>query len=323
LADQPFGRDQLPDWIERLRTLGFWADRRGAPHLMAQLHHILRQPADTLLCSLLDDEPSLCLNSILAAHAADDLLSGLEFLGRLMEARHIVLVVEAGVPGKWWNALRKRARKAHIIVVPLINDYPQSDPTLLIYAVLKRRLSPALLPVEQRVVLLDGAAAVALGQCVVHAQPMLSVPIAIRDHLHHQSHFFDVPVGTPLEYLLKEIGCLTWDVTLLRGDLLHDNAVKPQHIIAGGELIVHVTPPLQRRVPDPCVRCCWCFESCPTRVAVANLLDAAQRHDFAAAERFGIGACIECGVCSYVCPSHLPLLGAIRTLKQEMTEAKS
>jgi Na+-translocating ferredoxin:NAD+ oxidoreductase subunit C len=34
------------------------------------------------------------------------------------------------------------------------------------------------------------------------------------------------------------------------------------------------------------------------------------------AEKYGIEACIECGICSYVCPSNLPLLEGIRRLKQ-------
>ena len=34
-------------------------------------------------------------------------------------------------------------------------------------------------------------------------------------------------------------------------------------------------------------------------------------------ERF---ACIECGICSYICPSHLPLLLGIRILKRAARE---
>jgi Na+-translocating ferredoxin:NAD+ oxidoreductase RnfC subunit len=30
------------------------------------------------------------------------------------------------------------------------------------------------------------------------------------------------------------------------------------------------------------------------------------------ADRAGIHACIECGLCSHVCPSRLPLLDAVR-----------
>ena len=46
-----------------------------------------------------------------------------------------------------------------------------------------------------------------------------------------------------------------------------------------------------------------------------NVLEAAQKNNPSLAERAGIEACIECGICSYVCPSKLPLLEGIRKLR--------
>ena len=88
-------------------------------------------------------------------------------------------------------------------------------------------------------------------------------------------------------------------------------------VIAGGELTIHVTSPERPVVPEPCIRCAWCFEACPTLIHPAFILDAAQRRDMKMAERAGIGACIECGICAHVCPSRLPLLKAIRELRRD------
>lgn len=315
---RPLGRDQLPAWIERLRSGGVWADRPDAPDLLGQLHHIVRHHADTLICSLLDDEPTMCINSILVANARRELLAGLEFLGGLMEAKQVILVVEDRVPGKWWGTFRKLARNAGFLVVSMVNDYPQSDPTLLIYSLLKRRLKPGLLPVDQRVVMIDGPAAVAVGQCAAGGAPMLRVQLAIRDHLEQRSHFVEAPVGTPLVHVLREVGATIGDVTFLRGDLLHDHRVPPDAVIAGGELTIHIVPRVEPQLPGPCVRCSWCVESCPMRIQPAGILEASQRNDIELADYYGLDACIECGVCAYVCPSHLPLLDGIRKLRERV-----
>ena len=44
--------------------------------------------------------------------------------------------------------------------------------------------------------------------------------------------------------------------------------------------------------------------------------DVAQLHDAVLADRYGIDSCIECGICSYVCPSKLPLLASIREMRR-------
>jgi electron transport complex protein RnfC len=54
---------------------------------------------------------------------------------------------------------------------------------------------------------------------------------------------------------------------------------------------------------------------CPVNINPAGILEAAQAGDPAAADRCGIESCIECGICSYVCPSYLPLLAGIRTMR--------
>lgn len=309
------GPANLAQWIDRLRNAGVWAERPASPDLLAQLHRALRQPIDTIVCNLLDDEPTMRLNSVLAAHSGPLLLEGISLLARLTEARQVSLVVEAGSPGKWWLPMRRLARKAKFDVVPILNDYPQGNPTLLLHAMLKRRLKPGRSPGDQKVFMLDAATAIAIGRCASRGQSMLRMPVALRDHIRRRTHFLIAPVGISLREVLKQCEIPADGMTLRRGALLQQNDISMDAIIAGGELTMHVMPHQVASMPDPCIRCAWCVESCPTQVQPAGLLEAAQRGNVDLARRYGLDSCIECGVCSYVCPSHLPLLQAIRLLK--------
>jgi electron transport complex protein RnfC len=62
-------------------------------------------------------------------------------------------------------------------------------------------------------------------------------------------------------------------------------------------------------------------EGCPTRINPAGLLEAAQRRNLDLADHYGLDSCIECGICTYVCPSHLPLLEGIRQLQKQSDRA--
>ena len=90
-------------------------------------------------------------------------------------------------------------------------------------------------------------------------------------------------------------------------------------IVSGlGELSIDAGAVSAPNNPDPCIRSGWCVENCPVRINPAALLEAAQDNDSAMAETYGLDACIECGICSYVCPSRLPLLKAIRDLRTKL-----
>lgn len=312
--------DDLGPWIDRLRAAGVWADRLHSPDLLAQLHQVLRRPIDTLLCNLVDHEPMLRLGSMMASRFGSVLITGLSLLARLTSARNIWIAVEAGAAPKWWLPLRRELREISADIVPVLADYPQGDPTLLIYTLLRRRLRPGRLPVEQGVLVLDGVSAIAVGRAASREQPMLQTPIALRDHLNGKSHLLVVRIGTAIRNVLDHLNLPHQGITLLRGDLLRDQPISPQAVIAGGELTLHVMPARPLIIPDPCIRCAWCAQTCPTIVQPAGLLEAAQRQDLTMADRYGLGACMECGICSFICPSHLPLLQGIRVLKKMQRE---
>ena len=309
--DDPFS---LISGLERLRAAGVWADRHVSPDLIGQLNQNISRPIDTLICTILDTDASLRLGAAVAARWPDRVIGGISLLAAMTSARRTILALESFSSPHWISALCAAAERLHIQIVDLPNDYPQSDPVLMIYTLTHRRARPGNLPTTHGALVLDAPAAMAVGDASFD-RPMLTVPVAVHEHVQRRSHFFLVPIGTTVEFLLKHLWIEPEDVMLRGGDLLRDLRLRPDAVIAGGELTLHITAPERPVIPEPCIRCAWCIEACPTRVHPALILDAAQRADPHMANRAGIAACIECGVCEHVCPSRLPLLKAIRDMR--------
>jgi electron transport complex protein RnfC len=308
----------LAAWIERIIDCGIAANRRSSPDLLGQLGRALRRPIDIVMCSLLEADPEPRLNAGLASAHGDVLVAGVALLKRLTSAAGAVLVAEAGTPYLWIARVRALCRRLRIRLLWPRNDYPQSDPALLLYTLLGRRLRPGRLPAEQGVLLVDAATAVALGRMAIGNKIPLHVPLAIRDHAEAVSHYVLAPPGMSVGQVLGAVGIATDASTVARaGDMLRDARVSLNAVVGAGELVLHVTRLERQESPDACIRCGWCAEGCPTRIQPAGILEASQRDDRAMAEHYGIGACIECGICSYVCPSRLPLLEGIRALRRQ------
>jgi electron transport complex protein RnfC len=79
-------------------------------------------------------------------------------------------------------------------------------------------------------------------------------------------------------------------------------------------------------VPDveyPCIRCSRCLEACPMFLNPSRLGALARNRQYEAmAEDHNLFDCFECGCCSYVCPSHIPLVQYFRLSKSLLRERK-
>ena len=307
-------------WIEALRGAGVWADRWTSPDLLGQLHQSLRRPVDTVLCGVLDTDRALPLQSLLADSNGAELAAGIDLIAKVAGASRSWVLVDEAAPEAFQSGLRENVAKVGARLVPLRNDYPQANPTLLLHVVLRRRLPPGHLPTESGTLLLDAAAAVSIGRFVQSREAMLTVPLAVSDPASGRVHFAGVPVGMQVADLMAHLRIPEGPATLYGGPPLRDLPVKRSAIVAGTELCLYHIATAPPAVPDACIRCGWCVEACPVYIHPAALLDAVQHDDMELADEVGLHACIDCGVCSYICPSRLPLLGGIRILRKRWNE---
>lgn len=66
----------------------------------------------------------------------------------------------------------------------------------------------------------------------------------------------------------------------------------------------------------PCIKCTQCLQACPINLNPSELgLLAAKRRYQEMEETYHLNDCFECGCCSYVCPSNIPLVQYFRIAK--------
>jgi electron transport complex protein RnfC len=293
--------DQLAAWPEYVAAAGLGADRVGSPDLAGQLAGAAG--VRVIVCNALESSPAAVQGAVLVKHAAD-VARALARLATLCGGRRraeVVVAAEPEVCGRVRGALRGKPCRAK--VVPLRPVYPQQHPTALLWTLKRLRLPPEKLPTTAGVLLIDAVAALRIGQALA-GQPHDEVPIAVAGRL-----LTWVKVGTPLGEVLPT------EPTLWQDDARRQVRADPDELAGPGAVAFDVTTETPAAPPRSCVRCGWCCEVCPTHLHPAALLDAAQHRDPAAARRLHVGSCIECGLCDKICPSDLPLLDAIRQVR--------
>jgi len=68
---------------------------------------------------------------------------------------------------------------------------------------------------------------------------------------------------------------------------------------------------VERARPVPCIRCGWCIEDCPVGIDPPSLMKLESEGVCNDQQHTALTACIDCGLCSHVCPSRLPLAETI------------
>jgi electron transport complex protein RnfC len=64
--------------------------------------------------------------------------------------------------------------------------------------------------------------------------------------------------------------------------------------------------------PVPCIHCGWCIEDCPVGLDPSELIHLECESVIDAGRLAQLHVCVDCGLCSHVCPAQLPLAAAIR-----------
>jgi ferredoxin len=77
-----------------------------------------------------------------------------------------------------------------------------------------------------------------------------------------------------------------------------------------------------REVGTPCQKCLHCVRICPVGIWPFMISALARCEDIKGASAYLPERCTECGLCTYICPSGIPLLHSIQSLKKELGVAK-
>jgi electron transport complex protein RnfC len=138
----------------------------------------------------------------------------------------------------------------------------------------------------------------------------------------------EAPIGTPVGDVLNRFGA-----TVAAGD----------RIVAGGPMrgapVFSIDYPVQpdtdalllmdaataANVSDyPCINCGECVRVCPARMQVNLLVRYLEAGKYADAEEsYDLNSCVECGLCSYVCVSKIPIFQFIMLAKYELARVRS
>lgn len=281
---------------------------------------------DTVVINGAECEPYLTCDEKAMETMPEEIIKGLQILMTAAQASKGVVGIK-GHKEKAIKALEQASSDLPAIeIVPVEDKYPQGAEKMLIDAVLGRRIPKGSLPFKGGVIVNNVQTAIAVKEAVLDGKPLTQRLVTFTGGGLNAPQDYRVYLGTLAEHVINEAGGLK------------DNAAK---VIDGGPMMgaaqhyidypigkstagILVLTEKETRWPQEraCIRCCRCLDHCPIFLNPTNLSAQSEKGNLDALEKASIMECIECGTCSFICPSRKPLLQRIILGKGSLWEAQ-
>ncbi len=272
-------------------------------------------------------EPYLTSDHRIMLEWADSIFLGARVLTRILGTEKTYLGVETNK----WDAIKVLAERIpadlDCELVPLATRYPQGAEKMLISAVLEREVPSGKLPIDVHAVVQNVGTLAGIGDLFAYNQPLIERVVTVTGPGIREPATLLVPVGTRLADVLAHCGGLTEDAR----EILYGGPMMgtPQQfldvpILKGTSGIVCLTEGQLRARPEyPCIRCSACLDACPVFLNPSTLGALARAGHYEQMMEYHLMDCMECGSCTYVCPSNIPLVQRFRVAKGLLREQQA
>lgn len=281
-----------------------------------------------LIINGIECEPYLTTDHRVMLEQGDDIFMGIRYLLKSTGAKQVIIGIEANKQDAADHLTRKIPAGMPVTMKVVPVKYPQGAEKMLITALLGKEVPSGGLPIDVHTVVVNVATTAEIGRLLPHGQGIQERVITISGPGVKKKGNYLIPIGTPLRYVLEQVGAADNISEVYMGGPMMGVAVSnldisivkgTSGIIVFGEQDVNKTDKI-----FPCIKCGACVDACPISLNPSKLGILAKAEAYETmADDFHLMDCFECGSCTFVCPSNIPLVQYFRLSKSILRKRKT
>jgi Na+-translocating ferredoxin:NAD+ oxidoreductase subunit C len=272
-------------------------------------------------------EPFLTSDHRTMVEQPEEVIDGIEILQHFVKAEKVFIGIEANKPDAIKILTEKiKEKKLQVEVIPLQVKYPQGAEKMLITAILKKEVPSGKLPLDIETLVSNIGTIAAISNWFRKGLPLIERIVTITGTAIKRPANLLVPIGTPMNDVVDYCGGITGNASrILLGGPMMGMVQKSLNtpVVKGTSGILVLTDKEVYPLDEySCIRCGRCVDACPMFLNPSLLGLLAKKGLWEEMEENYVFDCFECGSCSFVCPSAIPLVQSFRVAKGLLRERK-
>lgn len=322
-----FSKEEL---ISQIRNAGIVGLGGGAFPTHVKITPLKEKPIDTLIINGCECEPYLTADHRLMLEKSTEIIEGAKILAKILEVTNIIFAIEKNKPDaiEQMSSLLNlnsdsNSEKCKLNIVSLKTKYPLGSEKHLIKTLLDRVVPAKGLPIDVGVIVQNIGTVYAVYEACRFNKPLVEKLITVTG----------IGIIEPQNVWVR-LGTSFYDII----NFCSGYSAEPVKIIFGGPMmgiaqytdempitkgtsgiLIFTDKDTKIKEEGPCIRCSRCVNVCPVSLLPYELNNFIKKRNFAKAKEYNIMECIECGCCSYICPSKIKLVHAFKFAKNEIT----
>jgi len=286
-------------------------------------------PIEHLLVNGCECEPFLTADHRMMLEWPQHLVTGIQFAMKACGAKRALIGIENNKPDAIAAINNILPADSNISVHAVKTKYPQGAAEMLVKALLGREVPAGARSYQIGVVMHNVGTLAELGRLIPRSQGFIERVVTVAGPGVTKPGNYLVPIGTPLRFVLEQAGVTNESVEVILGGPMMGSAIASLDVpvtkaISGIVVFDRSAMEASQGNVHPCIKCGECVNACPKGLNPSMLgMLAARREYDVMAETYHLDGCFECGCCSYVCPSHIPLVQHFRVAKQVVRERQA